>query len=1347
MIKKLLLIATVCVAATGSLDAAVVNKSPQDVKIYIDPGHGAYNSGCRPMGTVKHGYNVDDTTGFFESNTNLWKCLAMYYKLLDYGVPASEGNARFDSSKNQHIVMSRIVSGKDDSYDISLAQRRKEVEQFKPDIFISVHSNASPDGSVGSNENYPLVIYRGEDYRSTAFTDTGYGENWDYAGGGFYGDGSSYELGKLVYSKLASIEHEPYTNEWPDQYVSYSGYTPLKTEHNVRGDVNLRDYFDWLDDGTFTFNSNRGSGTTNEYSGTKYYGYYGVMKHGAVAVLSEGYMHSYYPSVNRHMNRDVCAIEGISYAHAIADYFGWEKEKTGYIYGIVRDRNQTYSHTYYIANQNSDDKYMPLNNCTVKLYKDGVLVDTYVTDDEYNGAFVFYDLEPGEYTLDYECDGYQPASEGLKATVVTVKANEISYPKAFLNATGYAANSGETLTQQWKQAYGSVGNGFWLQGAATIDGLGNETVYTVPAIQEFSDLYLISASQWPYTKGYSLRNGSVSFWSSGSTPSAFPYGSGTYYEFGPGIAADNAGTLWTPSIKASAAFDWAVGIKAVAYYTVRPQYRDSGQDDAGTKSGIDLSSYDIGRSDFMSAYGDGINAGKKGQLWFCDNANDKVVCVELQSGAVSKVYKFNTPTGSMNSNRSLAVQYSDNEVMYNCGRDDGTTIYKGVIDWSAGSISWTDLKLTTYRSNGVAGAAGATMFRLAGNEYVAYSSSATQFTIKNITTGNTIVTTPGLTSASTYITHSINARVKDNNNVDLFVYVPGANGGAVKYTLTVYNNPDDPVETPVAADGAVNVSTNYEKDITITWEAPDSWTETPTNYLVQYRMCFTMDDGTVKYLTHDGKYVDGDYWNTAGMTEDATCSFVHEGAQFAHDGVSKIYPLTYSYRIIPNFNCYDGEASVISNTVTVEFVAPEPAMDEFAITAQHDGAELQQYNGSVTWSGVDFTSNNQFSLEGYKFELYSSKDAAATPIKSFTFNADEAKFFGAIDSNTGEGAMLDATGNAIENLTYSVVDGKYRFRYNVADLDVLDIVDGGVNSHIFTAHVSAMFDIEGEFVYSGESIQKVQPYQYELKEPGMDNVKVSTFKKDQWSDDNQDEVKDANEVYDLYWVELNLNEPDFGDSEAIPVSHYVFSLDKDKDGVADEYVTELYVYDANKSLGLDLETGEGIENNAVIKGAATMSLRSTSTPAQLPGTYDFGQSIPSGESMVSFGVKAYGSEDPKDYQYTVEAVYAAGNAEITSTTSKTIDTPSDGGVITGVETVGIDGSAGLSVYPVPATVSVTVKAGEAIEKVAIYSETGVLVKSVEGNGAGVMTVSVSDLDEGVYFLRVNALNPVKVVKK
>ena len=44
-------------ASTITTNAAVVKKSPSEVKIYINPGHGGWNGNCRPMGTVKHGAN------------------------------------------------------------------------------------------------------------------------------------------------------------------------------------------------------------------------------------------------------------------------------------------------------------------------------------------------------------------------------------------------------------------------------------------------------------------------------------------------------------------------------------------------------------------------------------------------------------------------------------------------------------------------------------------------------------------------------------------------------------------------------------------------------------------------------------------------------------------------------------------------------------------------------------------------------------------------------------------------------------------------------------------------------------------------------------------------------------------------------------------------------------------------------------------------------------------------------------------------------------------------------------------------------------------------------------------
>ena len=61
---------------------------PEDVRIYINPGHGSWGGASnRHMPTIGH-YPISDedpdTTDFFESNTNLEKGLSMLYKLIDY---------------------------------------------------------------------------------------------------------------------------------------------------------------------------------------------------------------------------------------------------------------------------------------------------------------------------------------------------------------------------------------------------------------------------------------------------------------------------------------------------------------------------------------------------------------------------------------------------------------------------------------------------------------------------------------------------------------------------------------------------------------------------------------------------------------------------------------------------------------------------------------------------------------------------------------------------------------------------------------------------------------------------------------------------------------------------------------------------------------------------------------------------------------------------------------------------------------------------------------------------------------------------------------------------------------
>ena len=94
----------------------------EDIRVYINPGHGSWTGNDRPcqvIGKPEYSSTNTDTTGFFESNTDLIKGLGMLEKLIDMGVP-------FDRTRNQEgkrweigaakdleqqIVMSRVKNG------------------------------------------------------------------------------------------------------------------------------------------------------------------------------------------------------------------------------------------------------------------------------------------------------------------------------------------------------------------------------------------------------------------------------------------------------------------------------------------------------------------------------------------------------------------------------------------------------------------------------------------------------------------------------------------------------------------------------------------------------------------------------------------------------------------------------------------------------------------------------------------------------------------------------------------------------------------------------------------------------------------------------------------------------------------------------------------------------------------------------------------------------------------------------------------------------------------------------------------------------------------------------------
>ena len=419
MKRILLFAATLLMVATMSA-ADLTGK-----RIYVNPGHGSWGPNDRPMATIPYPKlattGMPDTLGFYESNTNLWKCLYLGEKLEAAGAtvlysrtqsgpwPYEMKNGDYPDyvwCKNCGIADQTAGWQLTDSYDAhpdytrynrNLSEIADEVEANNIDYFISVHSNAN---SEGDNVNYPVILYRGQDASPNNASVTPY----EYVKG-------SYE--KAVLCNTEKLK------------TMLAGIDPCSnSKGRVSGDWNF-------------YSSSTKSEYTNKTSGIVYKGYLGVMKHGASGYLSEGYFHTYQPARHRALNQDYCHMEGLDYYRAIINYYGADKETKGYIMGTVKDAHNKMNNSLYNYIPKSNDQWLPCNGAEVILKKAGVEVARYQVDNFYNGIFVFEGLEPGnDYTLDATCPGYHPLDQEQKVAL-TVKANETTYPKIFLTDTAY----------------------------------------------------------------------------------------------------------------------------------------------------------------------------------------------------------------------------------------------------------------------------------------------------------------------------------------------------------------------------------------------------------------------------------------------------------------------------------------------------------------------------------------------------------------------------------------------------------------------------------------------------------------------------------------------------------------------------------------------------------------------------------------------------------------------------------------------------------------------------------------------------------------------------------------------
>ena len=328
--------------------------NPADYKIYINPGHGGYDSDDRLMYLYPifiTGNQVNEAAGytreqsFWESVSNLDKGLRLDTMLRDLGFQTK---------------MSRITNTTDD--DRSLSGISAEASNWNADFMLSIHSNA------GNPSNYILQLHSG------------------ITPGDEYGlNGYPEKVPEWVCNEARAITSLMGKNQYSNQVSCWS------REPMIAGDKTFaRTIMGWSNG-------------------------YGVMRNLKVpGTISEGMMHDYLPETYRLMNIDYKRQESFQFTKTFYSYFCNGELPYGAIGGKIHDVYQLQTFPDYKPRKNTRDVYRPINRGVVELWQGEQLLDTYVTDTLYNGVYYFWNLQPGTYTVKAKPEGYYPQEQTLE---------------------------------------------------------------------------------------------------------------------------------------------------------------------------------------------------------------------------------------------------------------------------------------------------------------------------------------------------------------------------------------------------------------------------------------------------------------------------------------------------------------------------------------------------------------------------------------------------------------------------------------------------------------------------------------------------------------------------------------------------------------------------------------------------------------------------------------------------------------------------------------------------------------------------------------------------------------------
>lgn len=437
-----------------------------------------------------------------------------------------------------------------------------------------------------------------------------------------------------------------------------------------------------------------------------------------------------------------------------------------------------------------------------------------------------------------------------------------------------------------------------------------------------------------------------------------------------------------------------------------------------------------------------------------------------------------------------------------------------------------------------------------------------------------------------------------------------------------------------------------------------------------------------------------------------------------------------------------------------------------------DAIELDRFDGEVTFPLIqDYGTSgndNAYEIEGYRLTLFDKYGNIVLPVN---------------------GQDNDGIVDGIINLPHPHVEGKESYTISYSDLERTE-------DNSYTAQIVTVF--KGASGYTEGNVHESVPVIAEDDNtyvPMAPNGKAIAYRSLEWGDwdadmdgkpsfdkDGNPYLPDEDDAYwDVYQVAMNIQVPDFTETgKKEPVSYYTIHVAKTTDGETwtdkfdlDADVESAWVRDVMLYVGKDGSLdGVAADANGYVDCGALYG-------GKIPGTFEFestAEEEPKNNPDVYWFEKYYmgyyagaaGTEYEiktpdmiNEREYYVVAHYAAGtpkkitevatlstegNSKIYAQRHATLEAAvTHENLPTGVEDIEL--TAEISVYPIPATVSVTIKCAEAIENVEIYSLAGVNVKAFECNGEQVMTVAVDDLAAGYYMLKVNDYAPIKFLKK